>query len=532
MDLEYVKLSAEELNYVYQFGRVATSVHIGDDATIVAANESMLGIWGKDRAVIGKPLEAALPELKGQPFLGLFRRAWLEGETITGTATPSELNVGGITGTYFFDFEYRPVKNENGKIIAVINCAIDVTERVHKANLMDHLEETRSNLEKVQRLNQQLEETRNELAELNLELEERVEQRLNELSESESRFRSMADGTELLISVADEHGKTIYYNKKWSELTGREPARLMREGWNDLIHPEDLAGLTENENRYKRNFERFSNEFRIRQENGDYQWVHCHNSPRFRADGSFAGYTVSCLDITERKFEEIRKNKFIDIISHELRTPLTSINAYVQVLKRKLSDAEDLNIAATLEKVQYQIKRMGEMINSFLNLSRLESDKPVLNRTGFDLGELITETVGDMRAFHSLHHFTVRINGAVRVHGDREKLRGVLWSLLNNAAKYSPYNSSIEVSCNAEKNRAVLQIEDEGSGIQTSHLKKIFKKFFRSEQNPTISGFGIGLYLCDEIVRMHNGEIWAENREQAGSRFTFTIPLKPGENEA
>ncbi|MDQ0638355.1 two-component system sensor histidine kinase VicK [Pedobacter sp. W3I1] len=525
MGLEHVKLSAEELNYVYQFGRVPTSVHIGDDATIVSANESMLHIWGKDKAVIGQPLEAALPELRGQPFLGLFKRAWLEGETITGTATPAELNVGGKIGTYFFDFEYRPVKNENGKIIAVINSAIDVTERVQKANLMDDLEETRSNLEKVQRLNQQLEETRSELAELNLELEERVEQRLNELSESESRFRSMADGTELLISVADEHGKTIYYNKKWSELTGREPARLMREGWNDLIHPGDLAGLTENENRYKKNFEKFSNEFRIRQENGDYQWMHCHNSPRFRADGGFAGYTVSCLDITERKLEEIRKNGFIDIISHELRTPLTSINAYIQVLKRKLSDSEDLTIPEMLEKAQHQINRMREMINSFLNLSRLESGRPVLNRTTFDLGELIVETAGDMKAFHSLHQFSLRINGDIPVNGDREKLRGVLWSLLNNAAKYSPYHSSIQVSCKAKNDRVFVQVEDEGSGIQTSHLKKIFGKFFRSEQNPTISGFGIGLYLCNEIVRMHNGEIWAENREPAGSRFTFTIPI-------
>jgi PAS domain S-box-containing protein len=325
--------------------------------------------------------------------------------------------------------------------------------------------------------------------------------------------------------VNDEYGNGIYYNKKWSELTGREPAMLMRDGWADLIHPGDLPGVRENENRHQKNFEKFSNEFRIRQENGDYQWMHCHSSPRFRADGGFAGYTVSCLDITERKFEEIRKNGFIDIVSHELRTPLTSINAFAQVLKRKLSNSEDITIPATLEKAQHQINRMREMINSFLNVSRLESGKQVLNRTQFDLGELILETVGDMKAFHSLHHFTLSLNGAVPVNGDREKLRGVLWSLLNNAAKYSAYHSSIEVNCRIENDRAVIQVEDEGSGIQTSHLKKIFRKFFRSEQNPTISGFGIGLYLCDEIVRMHNGDIWAENRALAGSRFTFTIPV-------
>jgi PAS domain S-box-containing protein len=526
MSLEHVNLSAEELNYVYQFGRGAVSVHIGEDATIAAANESMLHIWGKDGSVIGQRLEDALPELKDQPFLDYFKRAWLDGETITGTATPAELNIGGQTGTYFFDFEYRPVKNLNGRVIAVVNSAIDVTERVQKANLMDDLEQTRSNLEKVHHLNQQLEETRNELAELNLELEERVEQRLNELSESESRFRSMADGTELLISVTDEVGNTIYYNKKWAELSGREPAKLIREGRKDLIHPEDLTGLRENENKHHKNFERFSHEFRIRQQSGDYQWMHCHNSPRFRADGSFAGYTVSCLDITERKLEEIRKNAFIDTISHELRTPLTSINAYIQVLKRKLPDCEDQSIPETLEKAQYQINRMKEMINSFLNLSRLESGRPVLNRTKFNLGELILETAGDMKAFHSQHHFEVSNKGSLRITGDREKLRGVIWSLLNNAAKYSPYRSSIQISCYAENGRAVIQVEDEGSGIQASHLKKIFGKFFRSEQNPTISGFGIGLYLSDEIVRMHNGEIWAENREPAGSRFTFTIPLE------
>lgn len=110
---------------------------------------------------------------------------------------------------------------------------------------------------------------------------------------------------------------------------------------------------------------------------------------------------------------------------------------------------------------------------------------------------------------------------------DRDKIAQVLTNLINNAVKYSPLNSTVYVACVNRKGMAHISVQDEGMGISQQDLPKVFVRYYRvnNDSNQTISGFGIGLYLCAEIIKRHEGNIWAESELQKGSTFHFTLPV-------
>ncbi|QDW24384.1 PAS domain S-box protein [Pedobacter sp. KBS0701] len=524
MDHRYGLMSSEELLEIYSLTKTATSVHRGEDAVIESANQAMLKIWGKDSNVIGKSLLDALPELGGQPYPDMFRKAWLDGKTCSGQGSPAELKVDGKISTYYFDFEYLPIKNSEGKVIAVLNSAIDVTERVLKEQAIEKAEQILTSLQGYKDIISVLEETRKELHELNSELEERVERRVIELAESEERFQIMAEGTELLISVGDEDNNRIYFNKRWENVTGRKIEELLRNGWVDLIHPEEKQQFI---NAYMESFKKrevFNMEFRMPDSKGEYRWYLCQCPPRFRSDGSFAGYIASCLDITMRKNEEIRKNEFIGMISHELRTPLTSLNGFIQIMKTRLDAMNRDNFERALNKSQIQINKMSKMIAGFLDISKLESGSLELQQEPFQLSELLKEVVEELSFMHSTHKITFQSTCSLRVFADRNKISAVIYNLVGNAIKYAPPGSNIKIQCSKDKAGLMVRVKDQGPGIEKSEMEKIFGRYYRSKGSPTVSGFGIGLFLCREILIKHEGNIWVESEEGNGAQFYFTLP--------
>ena len=202
-------LNNEQLLEVLLLTKTATAIHITEDAIIQMANDAMLNIWDKDKSVIGKSLADALPELKGQPFIDLFKKVWNEGITISGTDTPAILNVNGILQTFYFDFEYRAIKDHSDKTYAILHTATDITERYlskqREQNLADELrsinEELSASNEELRSSNEELLQSRESLAELNMELDERVVQRTKALAESESLFRSIFEQSPLALAV-------------------------------------------------------------------------------------------------------------------------------------------------------------------------------------------------------------------------------------------------------------------------------------------------------------------------------------------
>ena len=219
MDGTVHPLSNEQLLEVLSFSKDATAIHISEKAVIQYANEAMLAFWGKGKGVIGKSLEDALPELKGQPFIDMFARSWNEGITFSGTDTPANLYVDGTLQTFYFDYEYRAMKNAEGKTYCILHMASDVTERVlgreREQNLTEELRAANEELlaanEEMNTANEELIESRHELLKL-----------YEDISESDTRFRSMVRQAPVGICIIRSSDLlTQNVNDAYLELVGK-----------------------------------------------------------------------------------------------------------------------------------------------------------------------------------------------------------------------------------------------------------------------------------------------------------------------
>jgi PAS domain S-box-containing protein len=250
-------------------------------------------------------------------------------------------------------------------------------------------------------------------------------------------------------------------------------------------------------------------------------------SPIRNSNGEITGVSKIARDISEKKQDELRKSDFIGMVSHELKTPLTSLTALIQVLDQKLQRSDDPFISSALSKANLQVKKMGKMISGFLDVSRLESGKIIIDKQEFNLEELILEILSEAELTVSSHRILLEPCQALSIHADRDKIASVISNLISNAVKYSPKGKNITVKCEVMENNAVVSVKDEGMGIKAHDIDKLFDRYYRVDTNHTrhISGFGIGLYLSAEIIQRHDGRIWVESESGVGSTFYFSLPL-------
>lgn len=243
--------------------------------------------------------------------------------------------------------------------------------------------------------------------------------------------------------------------------------------------------------------------------------------------GNIVGLSKIARDITDKKLEEQRKNDFIAIVSHELKTPLTSVKSYIQLALAKVKEQKDGFIENVLTRADVQTQKMTLMINDFLNLSRLEEGKMSLNMSRFSLPELMDEIVGEGCIFAPAHLIEYRRCPELTIYGDRDKLGQVMNNLLSNAVKYSESGTVINIDWKIEDGKVLISFEDHGFGISTEDQKRLFERFYRVSdlRVKNISGFGIGLYLVTEILRLHSSQIRVQSEPGKGSVFSFALPI-------
>lgn len=444
------------------------------------ANEALLNMWGKtwDTAVGLGLRENGYEEWHAQ----MHER---EIDLIRATKQPFRGEVSfphATLGRRIYDYILTPVINAQGEVVAVAGTTRDITD---------------------------------------------IRNAESAISESEMRFRNMAEGTDVMIAVGDENGEGIYFNEAWTKATGRTAEELMRNGWIDLMHPDDRPRITKlfAEALYGRKAWQW--EFRMPDKLDGYIWLLARGTPRFRSDGSFAGYISSTVDISEIKENEQRKNDFISMVSHELKTPLTSALTYVQVSKKRTADNGDATSSGMLDRTEKQLGKMARMINGFLNVSRLESGKLQMDCQAFNLAGLLKEIEAETSASVTGHRIELAPAPDVTVTADREKIGQVIENLIGNAVKYSKPDTTIGIAAAIKDDMFQVSVADQGIGISEDDLPRLFDRFYRVKDADArhISGFGIGLYLCAEIVKEHGGRIWAESTVGEGSTFYFAVPV-------
>jgi PAS domain S-box-containing protein len=213
----------------------------------------------------------------------------------------------------------------------------------------------------------------------------------NALKESEERFRMMADSAPVLIWVADESGECIYFNKPWLEFTGRSLEEDEGKGWHQNVHPDDFDSFRSNYARALENRETFSTEYRLRRHDGEYRWVLDRGIPRYNADGSFAGFIGSVIDINEQKDTEQKmleakehaeemaklKSTFLTNMTHEIRTPLTVILGFTSILRQGVRP----EYHRFVNLIDRSGRRLLLMLDSMLDLAQLEAGTLEIERT-------------------------------------------------------------------------------------------------------------------------------------------------------
>ncbi|SFC26694.1 PAS domain S-box-containing protein [Parapedobacter composti] len=244
---------------------------------------------------------------------------------------------------------------------------------------------------------------------------------------------------------------------------------------------------------------------------------------------SIAAQAAIALD-NAKLYEEVKalndkKNEFIGLASHELKTPLTSVNAYLQILERLPID--DKNKQFT-QKALRQMKKLITLVNDLLDISKIEAGKLQLQMGEFDLKKLMEETIELIGHTNTKYH--IKFEAAAKscvIYSDAQRVEQVVTNLLTNAIKYSPDADEVRVSLECSADEVKVGVQDFGRGIPSSELPHIFSRFYRVEDiTQSISGLGIGLYLCDEIITRLKGKLWVESELGKGSTFWFTLPVR------
>ena len=222
-----------------------------------------------------------------------------------------------------------------------------------------------------------------------------------------------------------------------------------------------------------------------------------------------------------------RRNTFVSIASHELRTPMTTVIGFSELLPKR--DLPDPTTREWIERIHQSGQILSAIVDDMLNISRIQSGKLAVNLEDLQLDELVDETLAGIKSASDGHGFRVDIPSETpSVVADREKLSQVLINLLTNAAKYSPGGGLITVSARheAERDRVLAEVADQGIGIAAEDLKQLFGTFYRIRRPETekIKGTGLGLNIVKGLVEMMNGEVWVESELNKGTSFFFTIP--------
>ena len=226
--------------------------------------------------------------------------------------------------------------------------------------------------------------------------------------------------------------------------------------------------------------------------------------------------------MTQIRENEKKKDEFIGIASHELKTPLTSIKGYLELLN-ELEDKHPNKLF--VQKARENVDKLERLIKDLLDVSKIQSGQLQLNMKEFDMDELINETIASFQMIVSTHRIEKADCDKEIVLADRQRIEQVLVNLLSNAIKYSPGENRIVVSCRKAGTELIVKVKDFGIGIPEEEQENIFKRFYRTkDMSVHISGFGLGLYICRDIITRHHGKIWVE-KENKGSSFYFSLPL-------
>lgn len=374
------------------------------------------------------------------------------------------------------------------------------------------------------------------------------------LLQGDERFRILVDSArDYAIFFMDVDGFIIDWNIGAERILGYSEHEIIGQPGAIVYTPEDQAqGVPASELEIARMEGRAANErWHVRKDNSRFWGSGIVISLRDES-GNLIGFAKVMRDVTEHKCaEEERaelmqrqlearqeaeaanraKDEFIALVAHELRTPISVAMGWVHLLLSESSDE------ATKERAIATIKRslnaQNQVINDLLDVSRITTGKIALQHSSVDLAALVlsvVESVQPIADIKSVQLETKIQSDVMPVAGDADRLQQVLLNLLSNAVKFTPREGHIEVRLGHEGEYYLLEVADNGIGIEPSLLPHIFERYQQSKEPGAEKhdGLGLGLWLVRHIVELHAGSVHAYSEGKGkGSTFTVKLPIRP-----
>ncbi|MDB9315734.1 PAS domain S-box protein [Spirulina sp. CS-785/01] len=396
-----------------------------------------------------------------------------------------------------------------------------------QAQLLNHLEEM-------------VAERTNELQATNEDLEQEIQERSKAelaLRDSEEQLRRVIQNNAYGIVVCNQVGEIYFLNEAATRIFGRSEEQLLGQQLGIPFYGRGQHGATTE-----------ISELSLLRPDGT-QCVVEMRSVSINWEGNPHALLISLVDITERKAVEQMKDEFLSVASHELRTPLTSIRGSLGLLATG-------QLGNLHEKGQQMLKiavnntdRLTRLLNDILDLERIKSGRVQIVHQHCDAVELLIQAAQAMQAMadQAQVKLCLQVNAAQKLFteidvtnvaslaaplplwADPDQILQTLTNLISNAVKFSPVQGEVSIGVTEEENRILFRVTDHGRGIPADKLETIFARFQQVDASDSREkgGTGLGLPICREIIRKHQGEIWVESSFGEGSTFYFTLPLPP-----
>jgi len=394
----------------------------------------------------------------------------------------------------YWDWTLTPVKNSEGYVYGLVISFVDVSESV-------------KSIEDLKIHGRKLEQITAELKKVQLAVENASD----------------------IIFITDGKGKIIYINRaiknimgyKQKELVGKKP-----NFWMENMPNKFFAQMWRSIYFSK---EPFVGEIQDRKKDGEIFTAEVRIAPVLDKNGQILSFVGIERDVTEAKRLDTAKTEFISLAAHQLRTPITAISLTAEMLLGGLSGKMNKESEEYLVEIMDGVKKMSEMIEMFLNVSRIEMKTFEVMPQPSNIAKIIEENIKSVLPQIKKRELELRKNISEElpvINVDAKVMDIILENLLSNAIKYTQNKGIISVDAQKYRESIMIKISDTGYGIPKKQQDKVFEKLFRADNTEQkIDGVGLGLYLCKSLIEQSGGKIWLSSEENKGTTFYVDIPL-------
>ncbi|CAN5329292.1 hypothetical protein BH11MYX1_BH11MYX1_13610 [soil metagenome] len=460
----------------------------GSDHRFELVNPAYLSLIGKNISIIGKSVYDAVPEVRDQGFIELLDRVYRSGQPHVGRGAEIMLarGPGQLPERRILDFVYQPIVVD-GASIGIFVQGQDITE---------------------------------------------AKQAEAEHARLAAEYRELYELAPQQVWTARPDGQLDRVNQQTVRYFGRSQEQILGDGWQAVVHPEDLAHTVASWVKSLATGEPYQLDFRLRGADGEYRWFLARATAVRSPDGSILIWigTNTDIDLARRDHDELvaraaYEERLIGIVSHDLRNPLSTISLAIPIL-----EGEQLGTSArkAVGYIKAAATRSERLISDLLDFAQARSGNFPISPEPTNLPTLVRAAVEGARLLSGPRAVALEHRGPPTGNWDEGRLTQVIANLVGNAFQHAPPDALIRVRSVIDGDRASIDVFNEGPAIRADDLPRLFDPFARGKNAVTKQGrsIGLGLFIANQIAVAHGGAISVRSVPGEGTTFTVSLPTK------